>query len=492
MDTVERIGTAQTRRVRRRMRAAVVLALAGGMSMTMLLPAGAVDPGPAVPLTTETTPVATGPDSQTDPHLSGSLLTWTDLADGGSQIRYTDLAAGSSGAIPNVDSRDSLSDVAGDLVVFRRVYTTDATRSIMLFDVSAPELGARELAPQDGVRRSFPAIGGTTVAFMQFVAGSSTQSELCIADAALPDAPAVCLTDEGLSNRDPDVSADGSTVTWAKCQETGTGCDVYVVRRGALGWGTVTQLTDSTGEDILPATDGSIVTYTSNAAGDYDIWWEDVDGTNERQLALTGSIESNPSVSGGAISFERELPGSTHADLYLYRPASGVLNQLTDTTEVDETLNAMSLSATAELRVAWASPDGLQPGHNDIHALRADLGAPAGPTYTACLLYDTTKAHRAGSTVPLQVRLCDDDGANLSAPELELTVAGLVKLDGSATTALAESPGNSNPDSAFRYDSTLAGYQFNLSTKGLSRGTWELRFTVDGSPTVHALPFDVR
>ena len=64
--------------------------------------------------------------------------------------------------------------------------------------------------------------------------------------------------------------------------------------------------------------------------------------------------------------------------------------------------------------------------------------------------------------------------------------------DSSATTVLAESAGSANPDSAFRYDPQLAGYVFNLSTKGLSRGTWELRFTVAGSPVVHALPFDVR
>jgi hypothetical protein len=112
--------------------------------------------------------------------------------------------------------------------------------------------------------------------------------------------------------------------------------------------------------------------------------------------------------------------------------------------------------------------------------------------YDTCLLYDPTKAHRSGSTAPLKVRLCDSSGADLSTADLTLTAVGLVKRDSFATTALADSPGNANPDSTFRYDAALAGYQFNLSTKGLSRGTWELRFTVAGSPTVHALPFDVR
>ena len=488
MGTATRSGTGW------RIRSAVVLGLvavlSGGMPSAL-----AHAPGAPVPLTSDSRLIAGGVGNQTDPHVSGSLLTWTALDGTNSRVRYVDLADGSGGEIPVAGHRDSLSDASGDLVVFRRVHTDSATRAIMLFDVSAPESGVRELAPEAGTRRAFPAIGGTTVAFMQFVGASVLQSQVCVADTAVPEAPAVCLTDDGLSNRDPAVSPDGSTVTWAKCQEDGTGCDVYVARKTAGVWGGPLQLTDSTGEDILPATDGSIVTYATNAAGDYDIWWEDVDGTNEHQLVLTdapGSIETNPNISRGAISFERELPGSTHADLYLHRPATNVLNQLTATPEVDETLNAISLSATDELRVAWASPDGLTPGHNDISALRAGLGTPAGPVYAICLRYDPAKAHRAGSTAPLTVQLCDSSGANLSSPDVVLTADGLVKRDSSATTALADSPGNANPDSAFRYDPELAGYVFNLSTKGLSRGTWELRFTVAGSPTVHALPFDVR
>ena len=478
-----------------RVRSAVVLGLVLGMS-ALVPAAGAVDPGPAVPLAAESAPVATGTGNQTDPHVSGSLLTWTDTDSASSQIHYDDLATGVGGAVPNAGHRDSLSGVSGTVIVFRRVFTDTARRAIMYFDVADSAAGVRELASAPETRRAFPAVGGSTVAFMQFVGASSTQSEVCVADVTAPTAPAVCLTDDGLlSNRDPAVSPDGSTVTWASCQADGTGCDVYVSRKVAGIWSGRRQLTDSTGEDILPATDGSIVTYASNAGGDFDIWWEDVDGTNERQLVLAdapGSIESNPNIDRGAISFERELPGSTNADLYLHRPASGVLHQLTATPEVDETLNAISLSPTDELRVAWAQPDGLAAGHNDIHALRADLGTPAGPVYDTCLRYDPTKAHRAGSTAPLRVQLCDSDGANLSSPEITLTAGGLVKLDGTPTTALAEDSGNANPDDTFRYDPELAGYIYNLSTRGLTSGTWALQFTVAGSPTVHRLTFDVR
>ena len=65
-----------------------------------------------------------------------------------SEIRYTDLADGSSGVIPNAGHRDSLPDVDGDHIVFRRVLTDSSSRAILVFDVAAPDLGAREALPQ--------------------------------------------------------------------------------------------------------------------------------------------------------------------------------------------------------------------------------------------------------------------------------------------------------------------------------------------------------
>ena len=52
--------------------------------------------------------------------------------------------------------------------------------------------------------------------------------------------------------------------------------------------------------------------------------------------------------------------------------------------------------------------------------------------------------------------------------------------------------GNANPDSNFRYDTTLGGYIFNLSTSGLGTGTYTLSFTAGSDPTTHAVQFQVR
>ena len=131
-------------------------------------------------------------------------------------------------------------------------------RPIMVFDVSAPELGAREVAPLD------EASGGRSPR------SAVRRSRSCSSWAPPPRQRGVRRRRRGpgraggvpdlrrdLSNRDPAVSPTGGTVTWAKCSPDGTGCDVYVAVREADGsWGTPLQLTDSTGEDILPTPTG--------------------------------------------------------------------------------------------------------------------------------------------------------------------------------------------------------------------------------------------
>lgn len=458
--------------------------------------AAADEPASVIEPDAEPQLVSGGPGNQTDPHVSGSVVSYTASDSAFGEIRHQDLTDPSTDvAVPNDGQRDSLSDVSGSMVVFRRVFTDGSTiaRPIMFFDRDQPTLGTRELAPEPGARRQSATIGGDTVAFMQQSGPSSSQSDVCVASLSNYLDPAVCLTADGLLNRDPAVSPDGNTVAWTKCLNTGIGCDIYVVTRdGAGGWSAPLQLTTGPAEEILPDTNGAIVTYASNAGGDFDIWFENVDGTDERQLVLsdaTGSTESNPNVSGDLIAFERELPGSTKADIYVYQLSTRTLFHLRDTADIDETLNDISVVGD-QAWVVWASPDGLALGNNDVWA--ATFTIVSEPAYVTCLLYDPTKAHRAGRTVPLKVQLCDEAGANLSSPELPLTAVGLVKRDASASTTLAESPGNANPDSAFRYDEELAGYIFNLSTRGLTSGTWELRFTVAGDETVYALPFDVR
>ena len=119
--------------------------------------------------------------------------------------------------------------------------------------------------------------------------------------------------------------------------------------------------------------------------------------------------------------------------------------------------------------------------------------APAA--HTVCALYDQTKAHKLGSTVPVKLQLCDADGANLSSATIAVQATGLTKQDNTAS-GVEDAGGANSPDDNFRYDAALGGtggYIYNLSTTGLSSGTWALSFTVDGvANSAYTVRFDVK
>jgi hypothetical protein len=110
------------------------------------------------------------------------------------------------------------------------------------------------------------------------------------------------------------------------------------------------------------------------------------------------------------------------------------------------------------------------------------------------LLYDPTKAVNSGSTLPLKIQLSNAAGADVSSASIVITAVGLVQVSSNATYDVQDS-GNANPDDVFRFDPTLGptgGYIFNLSTKGLTTGTYNLIYTVQGDPVQHSLSFQIR
>ena len=108
-------------------------------------------------------------------------------------------------------------------------------------------------------------------------------------------------------------------------------------------------------------------------------------------------------------------------------------------------------------------------------------------TYNICLLYDSTKAKKSGSTFPIKLQFCDANGNNLSSPTITVPAQSVTMVSTSAPAPLDDS-GNANPDFDFRYDPTLPGYIYNLSPKGISTGTYNLNFIVSGDPVPHSSP----
>ncbi|HEY6248045.1 MAG TPA: hypothetical protein VIX17_29195 [Pyrinomonadaceae bacterium] len=120
---------------------------------------------------------------------------------------------------------------------------------------------------------------------------------------------------------------------------------------------------------------------------------------------------------------------------------------------------------------------------------------PTNPvSFNVCPLFDQTKAYKSGSTLPIKLQLCDINGNDVSSPTIGVHAVGLTMISANAPATLADA-GNANPDNNFRFESQISdrgGYIFNLSLKGLAMGTYSLNFTIDTSPTLRSLTFQVK
>jgi autotransporter-associated beta strand protein len=110
-------------------------------------------------------------------------------------------------------------------------------------------------------------------------------------------------------------------------------------------------------------------------------------------------------------------------------------------------------------------------------------------------LYDRTQAFKAGSTIPVKVKLVDaSTGANLSSSSTPLVARGL-RLTGAATALSVQDAGNANPDNGFRFVAATDGgsYVYNLSTKGLAAGHYVMSLYAGGDRSFfYTLEFEVK
>lgn len=142
---------------------------------------------------------------------------------------------------------------------------------------------------------------------------------------------------------------------------------------------------------------------------------------------------------------------------------------------IDTTLGTKTLTVTATDQV----------GNTNIKSVTYLV------SYRICLLYDSIRSIRSGTAFPIKISLCDVNGANSSAPAITISALAVIMTSTNAAETLQD-VGNSNPDSAFRYDSTLSGYVFNLRTNGFATGSYEMIISVSGDPKTHNLPFQIR
>ena len=294
-----------------------------------------------------------GPGDATQPSVSGGYVSYTEDATGNLVVHYYNLATGADASIPETteSANDALSGISGPNVVY--VHQDSSGQYIDSYNISTGNAPVT-LDPGTGEFASSPAIGGDTVAWVDFTSDPSvpqimvyntvTQTVTDLSD------------DTTTANIEPAVSPDGSVVVWAKCNPAGTPCNIWEGILGSDGTWSIGPLTSGSNDSELPQTDGNIVVYQSVRSGEQNIYWQPVGGGTEQQIPITGT-SGNPHTSGGLISFEYTPSGAATSDIDVYSLATQTVYQLTNTPGVSDTLNDISVTPDGVATVVWQAQE---------------------------------------------------------------------------------------------------------------------------------------
>ena len=184
-----------------------------------------------------------------------------------------------------------------------------------------------------------------------------------------------------------------------------------------------------------------------------------------------------------AVTFD-----GTNVQAYYDGTAAGVSQLTTDMTAPLDTDKAWWIGKVDHFKFNYLESGDLHYFKGTIDEVR--IWNIASPNQLGLVIYDFggilppikadgSSVFKLGRTIPVKFQLRDDQGnfvtdalAEISLFKLSNGVDGTVWED--AVSTAAATSGN-----LFRYDSTSNQYIFNLATKGLSIGTWQIRIDLD-------------
>ncbi|MDH5265210.1 MAG: HYR domain-containing protein, partial [Betaproteobacteria bacterium] len=259
-------------------------------------------------------------------------------------------------------ANDLLSDVSQGRIVFTRVFPGVRT-AIMLFDPDSGTLS--ELAPAPASWRIGTAIGGQTVAFVDYGLVGDGSGEIMVLD--LTTSALTRLTSDTVYDANPKVSPDGNVVTWERCV-TSANCDVYGATRSGNIW-TVQPVSASPLNERSADNNGTQTAFERDNLGGptgSNIVLAPVSGGAETVLEIPGE-QYNPSIRGQIVVFESRV-GVGNPDIYVADLATNRYFQVTNTPHRAETLNDVTVLPTGEIRIVWQGVEETDPFNGNIYA----------------------------------------------------------------------------------------------------------------------------
>lgn len=427
--------------------------------------------------------VARGAGDQNDPHVSGNLVVYVSQQSVSDwRIHYVNLADSSDVVIPGPDGTwDFQPEVSGNTIVFAR--TIDyGTTVIYAYDLTSKTTTALAWDGTRATNRRSPSIGGRTVAWQE-KSYPSQIGEIVVFD--LDSNAATRLTTDDGDNVWPRVSPDGTTVVWTKVVDS-TVNQLWQATRNPDGTWTSKQLT--TGAMAYPGidTNGELIVYSTSRDGNFyqrDIRFQPVGGGTETRVVLPG-YQWSYEMSGRLVVFTAAADVTSYPDIYAYDIDTNTLYQITDTPDRAEDWDDVWVDADGTAHVVFSdrTTDDYDVLEFSFHLERR---------YTVQPLFDQDHAYKFRGVVPLKLQLLDAQGNNASSPAIVISATDVTPVGGETPSDVVEA-GNCDPDTNFRYDATLAGYVFNLSTKNLAPGTWELHFLAGTDISPYRIRFSLR
>ena len=382
-------------------------------SASFSLVAQSITPANAAPPSAAVQTINAGPGDQTDPHISNDLMTYTESSGSVKVIRFFGFPTGGHLLVP--PGNDSLSDVNENHITFTRTDSTGATSALMY----VPPTGHMHVVSGFSGTSFAPRIGDRTIAFLDAVPGDGADivvynfiTGLRETLDRLPDFTSF-----------PNVSPDGNTVVWGKCDRPINNCDVFRAERRSGTW-VSSPVASTNSHEEHPDTDGTWIVYHSDrpgGTGGDDIYFQPIAGGAETRLDITG-WQRNPSISGGVIAFESADVVNGIADLYVYDISTNLLYQITSTPNVNETPSDISVLRNGDVRVVWAADDGPNGEHNvyaETFSLRTFESTPP------IALLDVPAQILASQTLTLSGSRSRDVGGTITAYRWTVPDAGI-------------------------------------------------------------------
>jgi len=438
----------------------VVLLLVFSIRMFAVVPIDSGVPSVVLPVT-----VNVGAGDQYDPHVVSNLASYTSDAN----VRYYDFFTSNDSQVPGTpNTKDELSDVSNGKIAFARLDLNTFNQSVMVFDTLTAT--TTEVDPQTSPHRSSAAIGSNTVAFIDSdLAGGEVVAAQLGGDATR-------VTNDTRFDQRPQVAPSGTVIVYESCASSPSNCDIRQAAWNGATWA-VSSLTNNAEPEANPDTDGVVVVYDAQRAGDRDIYWQAVGGGAEQRLELAGE-QRNPSVSGGLIAFESVAVGLTTGDLFVYQIATNRLFRITST-PFDESLNDVSVLSNGQVRLVWnsgPSPD------RDVYGATIELPDVNTPFNFSSFLqpvdpYPTFNVMKAGGAVPVRFSLGGFQGLSIFASGYPKSQ--IINCSTSALQADIEQTVTAG-NSTLSYDATTDQYTYVWKTDKSWAGTCRqltIRFT---------------